>query len=187
MFGTSDEVHFYEGNTTLESLVIDEEDGCPAPLSALSKVTEQTSLEELHLSGWCSITKNRHRSSTPRHIGGPQKLALPESIGQLSRLRHIVISGSEISSLPDSFFGLPVLESLEIYPHSFSTELVAKIHDSFPRAQIDLDNLKPPHSMAIITRISLAFVIASEVSYRSNQKPYVKVLELQHPTEGRTV
>lgn len=112
---------------------------CPVPLEVLDKVAELGSLEELHLFDWASARKNRHQKSSQRHIGGRPELVLPDAIGRLKSLRRLVISRSKIHSLPDSFFGLPALETITISGHCFSEEVVARMHAAFPEAHIELN------------------------------------------------
>lgn len=61
---------------------------------------------------------------------------LPENIGSLKNVKHLELNANELTTLPNSFFKLKQLESLNLYGNPLDEATIKRLKKAFPNCEI---------------------------------------------------
>lgn len=107
-------------------------DGTLAPHSVLDEVWEISTLETLAIDGYFG------------HEGKRESLTrLPEhAFAKLTRLRTLNLSYNHLETLPESFYALQHLESVDLRGTRLDAATVARVRSTFPNVRLDLRGVR---------------------------------------------
>ncbi|MFD4863433.1 leucine-rich repeat domain-containing protein [Streptomyces atratus] len=104
----------------------------PPSRDLLSGIWDITTLEHLEIDRWGKETFDGREARTAFH-------ALPDdAFTHLSNLRHIDLSFNELTTLPESFFGLRRLEFAGLRYTKLDRPTLERLRAMFPRTRLDL-------------------------------------------------